>query len=76
MLSGILRNLKGKRIILASQSPRRQELLKGIGLEFEVKVKEDIDEAFSAELQFDKVAEFLARKRHLITKKLVMKILF
>lgn len=63
MLSGILQNLKGKKIVLASQSPRRQELLKGIGLKFEVKVKEDIDEAFSSELHFDEVAEHLAQKK-------------
>lgn len=63
MPTGILQNLKGKRIILASQSPRRQELLNGIGLDFEVFVKEDIDEEFSSDLHFDKVAEYLAQKK-------------
>ena len=32
----ILGNLEGKKIVLASQSPRRIELLKSVGLEFEI----------------------------------------
>jgi septum formation protein len=59
----ILENLKGKEIILASQSPRRQELLKGLGIEFKVLVKEDIDEDFDFKLPFKEVATFLARKK-------------
>lgn len=59
----IFKNLKGRRIILASQSPRRQELLKGLGLDFEVIVKEDIDEDFDPEMPFDDVPVFLAKKK-------------
>ena len=33
-----------KKIILASNSPRRKELLAGLGMPFEVKVLKDIDE--------------------------------
>ena len=33
-----LQKLKNKKIILSSNSPRRQELLKGLELDFEVKV--------------------------------------
>ena len=41
----MLKNLINKKIILASKSPRRQELLKGLGLSFEIKTKE-INEDF------------------------------
>ena len=36
-------NLKKYHIILASNSPRRRELLGGLGLPFDVKVLPDID---------------------------------
>jgi septum formation protein len=35
--------LDGKHVILASNSPRRRELLAGLDLDFEVKVLPDID---------------------------------
>ncbi len=59
----ILKNLKDKKIILASQSPRRQELLNGIGIDFKIVVKKDIDENFDPEMPFEEVAEFLAKKK-------------
>jgi septum formation protein len=59
----ILKNLKDKEIILASQSPRRQELLNGIGIDFEIVVIKDIDESFDPEMPFENVAEFLAKKK-------------
>lgn len=52
----------GTKIILASKSPRRQELLKGLGITFEVKTKE-IDESYPSTLERKKVAEFLAKKK-------------
>jgi len=51
-----------KKIILASQSPRRQELLKQLGLTFEV-CSANIDEHFSEDLPIEKVAEFLAKQK-------------
>ncbi len=60
----ILENLHNrKQIILASNSPRRQELLKGIGIDFKIFVKNNIDEEFDANIPTDKVAEFLAKKK-------------
>jgi septum formation protein len=59
----ILENLAEKKIILASQSPRRQELLQGIGLKFEILVKENIDEDFDHQMPFSNVAQFLAEKK-------------
>ncbi|MBD1396126.1 septum formation protein Maf [Pontibacter sp. JH31] len=46
-------------ILLASNSPRRKELLAGLGLKFEVRVKE-VNEDFPAHMQREEVAEYLA----------------
>ncbi|QDH80948.1 septum formation protein Maf [Echinicola soli] len=54
--------LPEKRIILASKSPRRQELLKGLDIAFEVRTK-DVNEDFPAELPDNQVASFLAEKK-------------
>jgi len=59
----ILTNLHGKEIILASQSPRRQELLKGVGIDFKIQVKKGVDESFDSEMPFEEVAEYLAKKK-------------
>lgn len=40
-------DLKNKRIILASGSPRRRELLAGLNIEFEVDTRNDFEEAYS-----------------------------
>ena len=48
-----------KSIILASQSPRRKELLSLLDLEFTVEIK-SIDEIFPKDLKTSKVAEYLA----------------
>lgn len=49
-----------KKIILASQSPRRQQLMREVGLEFEVVTKEGIEEIFPQGLNKEEIAEFLA----------------
>jgi len=56
----IYKNLKGKKIILASQSPRRKDLMKELGLKFEVKTKEGIDESYPKTLKKEQIAVFLA----------------
>ncbi len=73
----ILSNLKGKHVVLASQSPRRQELLKGIGVDFKVLVKDGIEEDFDLHMPFNEVATFLARKKaseysHEITENVII----
>ncbi|NJM25223.1 MAG: septum formation protein Maf [Bacteroidia bacterium] len=50
------------KLILASSSPRRQYLLKAIGLTFDV-VKPDVDEDFPATMQPEEVASYLAEKK-------------
>ena len=47
------------KIILASQSPRRQQLLKDLGLNFEIRVA-DIEENYPKELEREAIVEFLA----------------
>lgn len=51
------------KVILASASPRRQSLLSGIDLEYELRTLPDVDESFPDELPHEQVAEYLARKK-------------
>ena len=52
-------NIKNYQIILASQSPRRQALLKELKFNFEVQVKE-VDEVFPPHLAKEEIAVYLA----------------
>lgn len=58
----MLSDLKGKKLILASKSPRRQELLKGLFVDFEIRTK-DTDEDFPEKLKREEIALFLAKKK-------------
>ena len=60
----MLSNLKKYHIILASKSPRRQELLRGMGVDFEILTKET-DESFSPEMPLDEVPKFLSLQKSL-----------
>ena len=51
--------LKDKKIILGSVSPRRQELLKSLGIDFEIRVK-DLKEKYPKNLKEKEISEFLA----------------
>ena len=50
-------------IILASNSPRRKELLAGIDVNFDVRVIPDIDESYPASLPTKDIAEYISRKK-------------
>lgn len=52
--------LKNKHIILASASPRRQELFKELGLNFSIKVK-SIEEKYPSNLKAAEITNFLAK---------------
>lgn len=51
------------KIILASSSPRRRELLDRLGINFEVRVIAGISESFPSELSADAVSEYIAKKK-------------
>lgn len=56
----MLDNLKKYHIILASNSPRRRELLAGLGLEYEVKTLEGIDETYPEELKGAEIPKYIS----------------
>ena len=56
----LLPNLFKYKIILASKSPRRQQLLTGLELNFEVRTM-DVDESFPAELQAEEIPLYLSK---------------
>ena len=51
------------KIILASNSPRRKELLAGIDVPFEVRVMDGIDESYPDTLPIQDIAEYIAKKK-------------
>lgn len=59
----MLDNLKKYRIILASASPRRKELLAGLDVDFEVRRLPDVDESFPPELQGGDIPLYISKKK-------------
>ena len=59
----LLQKLKRYNVILASNSPRRRELLADLGIEFTVKTLEGIDENYPPGLPVMEIAEYLSRKK-------------
>lgn len=53
----------GYNIILASNSPRRKELLAGLGVEFDVRLIDGIDETYPSDIESHDVAEYIAKKK-------------
>lgn len=63
----MLSNLKKYQLILASNSPRRKELMSGLGVEYVVRTLPDVDESYPEtlwELQFPNI--YRVKKRMLI----------
>lgn len=58
-----LDKLKRYRIILASASPRRKELLSKLDIDFTVKVLHDVDESFPTSLPVVQVPQYISRKK-------------
>jgi septum formation protein len=56
----MLNNLKDKKIILASNSPRRQELLRGLEVDFEIRLS-PVDEIVPHDLKAEYVAAYLSK---------------
>ena len=53
--------LKNHRLILASQSPRRRQLLSDCGLEYELAERYEVEEVFPATMEADEVPVYLSR---------------
>jgi septum formation protein len=51
--------LKGYKVILASGSPRRQQYLQELDVDFEIRLK-DVEEVYPPELQGSEITDFLA----------------
>ena len=67
-----LDNLEKYHIILASNSPRRRELLAGLGIGFEVKTLEGIDESYPCDLNSDMIAQYISQKKAEAYKSLIV----
>lgn len=50
-----------KKIILASNSPRRRELLMGLDIDFEVRVKEGVCEDYPPHLTMQEIPQYISR---------------
>jgi len=55
--------LKQYKIILASNSPRRRELLGGLGIDFEVRVLPGIDESYPDDLQGGDIPLYISKEK-------------
>lgn len=59
----MLDNLKKYHIILASNSPRRRELLGGLGVDYEVKTIPGVDESYPETLQGEEIPVYISREK-------------
>lgn len=59
----ILHQINEHRIILGSRSPRRQLLLRGLGIKFEVITHDNQDEYYPASLSVTEIPVFLAKQK-------------
>ncbi|KAB2871632.1 MAG: septum formation protein Maf [Bacteroidales bacterium] len=55
--------IKGKSLILASNSPRRQQLLKGLDVDFEIWSTNHEDESYPNDLPVEQVPTYLAKHK-------------
>ncbi len=69
MLAEILKN---KKIVLGSASPRRQELLKLLAVDFEIRLS-NVDEQFDERLPTEEIAEILAKQKSEALKNTIRK---
>ncbi|HJD76967.1 MAG TPA: Maf-like protein [Bacteroides reticulotermitis] len=59
----MLDNLKNFKIILASNSPRRKELMSGLGVDYVVRTLPDVDETYPDTLLGADIPEYIAREK-------------
>lgn len=51
------------KIILASNSPRRRELLSGLGFDYEVRTLQGLDESYPEGLSMEEIPQYISRKK-------------
>jgi len=66
-MNPLVQKFEGTGIILGSNSPRREQLFKELGLKFQVMAK-DVDETIPTQFRREDIAMFLARKKALAFK--------
>lgn len=59
----MLENLKNYRVVLASNSPRRRELLAGLGIDFEVRTLQGINESYPDDLRGEDIPKYISREK-------------
>ena len=59
----MLNNLKKYKVILASGSPRRRELLSGLVIDYTIKVLPDVNEAYPETLKGEDIPLYIAREK-------------
>lgn len=59
----MLENLKNYKIILASGSPRRKELMSGLDLDYTVKLVPGIDESYPGSLEGEEIPLYICKKK-------------
>ena len=59
----MLDNLEKYKVILASGSPRRRELMEGLGVNYEVRILPDVDESYPHTLQGEEIPLYIAKEK-------------
>ena len=59
----MLDNLKGKKVILASGSPRRRQLLGGLEIDFTVRLINGIDETYPDGMAMAEIPKYISRRK-------------
>ena len=59
----MLDNLDKYKVILASGSPRRRELMAGLGVNYEVRILPDVDESYPDTLQGEEIPLYIAKEK-------------
>lgn len=59
----MLENLKNHKIVLASNSPRRKELLQRLGINFKVRTLFGIDESYPESLRGEDIVRYISRNK-------------
>lgn len=59
----MLDNLKKYKVILASNSPRRKDLLAGLGVEYEVRTMPDVDESYPSTLKGADIPLYISQEK-------------